>query len=239
MNKKFQGLGAKLPSRPRAAARIRQTTRQSAYIAAILMGLSTSAHAQWAVFDAANFSQNVMTAARELQQINNQIQSLQKPSHPRGEGRGDDPGVGGKMIQKRQACHGVKEPVPVTRSSVAAVARSISPPSAHDAGGIAADEFTASNTEVMKSGIGFISLLGKCGLSHQTSHGIPRHKRSPTENSVLYFRPKDWPRLKSVLPQSAFFQQGIFGKNGAGLSGQEKPPLCGSILEGLKSRIKA
>ena len=77
MNKKFQGLGAKLPSRPRAAARIRQTTRQSAYIAAILMGLSTSAHAQWAVFDAANFSQNVMTAARELQQINNQIQSLQ------------------------------------------------------------------------------------------------------------------------------------------------------------------
>jgi P-type conjugative transfer protein TrbJ len=29
------------------------------------------------VFDAANFSQNVLTAARELEQINNQIQSLQ------------------------------------------------------------------------------------------------------------------------------------------------------------------
>ena len=35
------------------------------------------AQAQWAVFDASNFSQNVMTAARELQQVNNQIQSLQ------------------------------------------------------------------------------------------------------------------------------------------------------------------
>jgi P-type conjugative transfer protein TrbJ len=32
--------------------------------------------AQWAVFDAANFSQNILTAARELQQINNEIQSL-------------------------------------------------------------------------------------------------------------------------------------------------------------------
>jgi len=34
------------------------------------------ARAQWAVFDAANYSQNILTAARELQQINNQIQSL-------------------------------------------------------------------------------------------------------------------------------------------------------------------
>jgi P-type conjugative transfer protein TrbJ len=34
------------------------------------------ASAQWIVFDPTNFSQNVLTAARELQQINNQIQSL-------------------------------------------------------------------------------------------------------------------------------------------------------------------
>ena len=34
------------------------------------------ASAQWIVFDPSNFSQNVLTAARELQQINNQIQSL-------------------------------------------------------------------------------------------------------------------------------------------------------------------
>lgn len=32
--------------------------------------------AQWIVFDPTNFSQNVLTAARELQQINNQIQML-------------------------------------------------------------------------------------------------------------------------------------------------------------------
>lgn len=34
------------------------------------------ASAQWTVFDPTNFSQNVLTAARELQQINNQIQML-------------------------------------------------------------------------------------------------------------------------------------------------------------------
>jgi len=35
------------------------------------------ASAQWVVYDPSNFSQNVLTAARTLQQINNQIQSLQ------------------------------------------------------------------------------------------------------------------------------------------------------------------
>jgi P-type conjugative transfer protein TrbJ len=34
------------------------------------------ASAQWIVYDPTNFSQNVLTAARELQQINNQIQML-------------------------------------------------------------------------------------------------------------------------------------------------------------------
>ncbi|MEY9460226.1 P-type conjugative transfer protein TrbJ [Bradyrhizobium ottawaense] len=35
------------------------------------------ARAQWIVFDPNNYVQNVLTAARELQQINNQITSLQ------------------------------------------------------------------------------------------------------------------------------------------------------------------
>ncbi len=39
--------------------------------------LPAPAHAQWVVYDPSNFSQNVLTAARTLQQINNQIQSLQ------------------------------------------------------------------------------------------------------------------------------------------------------------------
>jgi P-type conjugative transfer protein TrbJ len=38
---------------------------------------SAPAAAQWTVFDPSNYSQNLMTAARSLQQINNQIQSLQ------------------------------------------------------------------------------------------------------------------------------------------------------------------
>jgi type IV secretion system protein TrbJ len=35
------------------------------------------ARAQWVVFDPTNYAQNVLTAARELQQVNNEIQSLQ------------------------------------------------------------------------------------------------------------------------------------------------------------------
>jgi P-type conjugative transfer protein TrbJ len=38
---------------------------------------SVPAHAQWIVYDPTNFSQNVLTAARELQQINQNIQSLE------------------------------------------------------------------------------------------------------------------------------------------------------------------
>ncbi|RDS85043.1 P-type conjugative transfer protein TrbJ [Dyella monticola] len=45
--------------------------------AAVLFAYSSASFAQWAVFDAANFSQNLLTAARELQQIDNQIQQLQ------------------------------------------------------------------------------------------------------------------------------------------------------------------
>ena len=45
-------------------------------LALALMLATTPVRAQWAVFDAANFSQNVLTDARELEQINNEIQSL-------------------------------------------------------------------------------------------------------------------------------------------------------------------
>ena len=41
------------------------------------LALAVPAHAQWVVFDPSNFAQNVLTAARALQQFNNQIQSLQ------------------------------------------------------------------------------------------------------------------------------------------------------------------
>ncbi|WP_347270242.1 P-type conjugative transfer protein TrbJ [Rhizorhabdus histidinilytica] len=39
--------------------------------------LSTPAAAQWVVYDPTNYVQNVLTAARSLEQINNQIRSLQ------------------------------------------------------------------------------------------------------------------------------------------------------------------
>ena len=45
-------------------------------IALSLAAAARSASAQMVVFDPTNFSQNVLTAARELQQINNQIQML-------------------------------------------------------------------------------------------------------------------------------------------------------------------
>jgi P-type conjugative transfer protein TrbJ len=47
---------------------------------AAVLALATAtvpARAQWIVFDPTNFSQNVLTAARELQQINNEILSLE------------------------------------------------------------------------------------------------------------------------------------------------------------------
>jgi P-type conjugative transfer protein TrbJ len=38
---------------------------------------SAPARAQWIVFDPNNYAQNVLTAARELQQVNNEIQGLE------------------------------------------------------------------------------------------------------------------------------------------------------------------
>ena len=49
-------------------------------VGSLVVGLSlttTPAHAQLTVFDPSNYSQNLLTAARTLTQINNQIQSLQ------------------------------------------------------------------------------------------------------------------------------------------------------------------
>lgn len=49
-------------------------------VGSLIMGISvpsTPAHAQLTVFDPGNYSQNILTAARTLTQINNQIQSLQ------------------------------------------------------------------------------------------------------------------------------------------------------------------
>jgi P-type conjugative transfer protein TrbJ len=44
---------------------------------ALSLAVTSPAFAQWIVFDPNNYAQNVLTAARELQQINNQITSLQ------------------------------------------------------------------------------------------------------------------------------------------------------------------
>jgi len=52
-------------------------TLRLAAVAALLITLSPASFGQWAVFDAANFAQNLLTAARELQQIDNQITQLQ------------------------------------------------------------------------------------------------------------------------------------------------------------------
>ena len=48
----------------------------AAGVAAVALA-SAPARAQWIVFDPTNYAQNVLTAARELQQVNNEIQSLE------------------------------------------------------------------------------------------------------------------------------------------------------------------
>lgn len=44
---------------------------------AAFVGVMPAAHAQWAVIDVTNLAQNTMTAARTLEQINNQVRQLQ------------------------------------------------------------------------------------------------------------------------------------------------------------------
>ena len=58
------------------ARRLRAALAAGAAVLALATA-SVPAHAQWIVFDPTNFSQNVLTAARELQQVNNEIQSLE------------------------------------------------------------------------------------------------------------------------------------------------------------------
>lgn len=43
----------------------------------LTLGITAPVRAQWIVFDPDNYLQNVLTAAREIEQINNQITSLQ------------------------------------------------------------------------------------------------------------------------------------------------------------------
>jgi P-type conjugative transfer protein TrbJ len=62
------------------SARLRARRFALAFLAApmaLAPMLATTAHAQWVVFDPSNYAQNVLTAARSLQQITNQITSLQ------------------------------------------------------------------------------------------------------------------------------------------------------------------
>ena len=49
----------------------------AAVFAAPVVTIAASAHAQFTVFDPSNYAQNVLTAARTLQSINNQITALQ------------------------------------------------------------------------------------------------------------------------------------------------------------------
>jgi P-type conjugative transfer protein TrbJ len=59
---------------------IRHRLRAALAAGVALLTLATTsvpAHAQWIVYDPTNFSQNVLTAARELQQVNQNIQSLE------------------------------------------------------------------------------------------------------------------------------------------------------------------
>ena len=48
-----------------------------ATVTALLVSVMPAAQAQWVVIDPSNLMQNVMTAARSLEQINNQIRQIQ------------------------------------------------------------------------------------------------------------------------------------------------------------------
>lgn len=56
--------------------RLRHLAAASVVALSLIVG-APPLSAQWVVFDPNNYAQNVLTAARELQQINNQITSLQ------------------------------------------------------------------------------------------------------------------------------------------------------------------
>jgi P-type conjugative transfer protein TrbJ len=55
----------------------RRTLAATLFAASLAVAAPQAGHAAWPVFDASNYAQNVLQAARALEQINNQIQSLQ------------------------------------------------------------------------------------------------------------------------------------------------------------------
>jgi P-type conjugative transfer protein TrbJ len=55
----------------------RRTALAAGVAVLILTTVTGPAHAQWIVFDPTNYAQNVLTAARELQQVNNEIKGLE------------------------------------------------------------------------------------------------------------------------------------------------------------------
>lgn len=63
--------------KPRPSSGRRAAVALLALSVAVTPILATPALAQWTVFDPTNYTQNVLTAARELQQINNQIQQIE------------------------------------------------------------------------------------------------------------------------------------------------------------------
>ncbi len=63
-----------VPERRHSGVRLLAT---ASAIAFTLLLTASSASADWIVFDPANYAQNVLTAARELQQVDNEIASLQ------------------------------------------------------------------------------------------------------------------------------------------------------------------
>lgn len=68
----------KLRSRPHFKPRLKPTLITAAtMLASAAMLVTRPVQAQWTVFDPSNYSQNILTAARTLQQINNQITMLQ------------------------------------------------------------------------------------------------------------------------------------------------------------------
>jgi P-type conjugative transfer protein TrbJ len=58
-------------------SRLRALLVAGAAALAISTAASGPARAQWIVFDPTNYAQNILTAARELQQVNNEIQMLE------------------------------------------------------------------------------------------------------------------------------------------------------------------
>jgi len=66
----------KLPLKKYCIASVLSLGAAGAMVMSIMVP-SQPARAQWTVFDPSNYSQNILTAARTLQQINNQIRMLQ------------------------------------------------------------------------------------------------------------------------------------------------------------------